>query len=66
MFPLFYVQLDSKRTSFMRKKGYLPVVNNGSVFRIQIAENEYQELEDRTWVLTTFKNMIFLDQCYWS
>lgn len=66
MFPLFYVQLDSKRTSFVRKEGYLPVLNYGSVFRIQIAENEYQELEDRTWVLTTFKNMIFLDQCYWS
>jgi hypothetical protein len=66
MFPLFYVQPKSRRTSFLRKEGYFPVVNHGSVFCIQVSEDEFEELQDRTWVTTTFKNMIFLDQCYWN
>ena len=65
MFPLFYVKPDSKKTSFCSRPGYMPVLKVGSTFMIQLPNNEFQPCEDETWVLTTFRNMVFLDQCYW-
>ncbi len=69
MFPLFYVDPDTKRTSFKPQKGYFPVVHNtssqGTQYVVQLENNLHQPLEDRDWVVKTFRQMIFLDQCYW-
>jgi hypothetical protein len=66
MFPLFYVQFGTKKTSFYQQPGYVPVLKKGSTFVVQLSEEDVRLCEDDTWVTTTFRNMMFLDQCYWS
>jgi hypothetical protein len=66
MFPLFYVNPHSKKTSLYRKPGYLPVLKQGAIFVIQSTDEEFQPCEDESWVVNTFRNMMFLDQCYWT
>ena len=66
MFPLFYVDPCSKNTSFSSKPGYLPIYRQGVGFVVQVAPDEFQPCENETWVLKTFRNMLFLEQCYWS
>lgn len=67
MFPLFYVGPDLRQQlSHAPQKGYMPVVKQGDVFGIITEDKEFKELEDQTWVVSTFKKMLFLDQCYWD
>lgn len=66
MFPLFYVDLTTKQTSFLPRPGYKPIFRQKKGYAVQLAPDEYQPCEDETWVLKTFRNMLFLEQCYWS
>lgn len=70
MFPLFYLHMPSRTAQFQRpvskdSKDYLPVFSYNGSYAVQVSNEEYKELEDREWVVKTYRQMLFLDQCYW-
>lgn len=65
MLPLFYFNPRNKSWSFDKKDGFLKVMRNNGMYGFVSPSEEFCQFEDQTWVVTQFKNMVFLDQCYW-
>lgn len=65
MLPLFYFNPRNKSWSFDKKEGFLKVTRNNGVYGFVSHTEEFCQFEDQSLVVTQFKNMVFLDQCYW-
>jgi hypothetical protein len=65
MLPFFYFNPQNKSFCLEKKEGVYQVTNNDKVYGFLSSNNEFFEFEDQNWVVTQFKNMVFLDQCYW-
>lgn len=65
MFPLFYYNPSHKRCKWNKEHGYVAVVIQQKTYGT-VENNEFKPLPDQSWVLRQFKNMVFLDECYWE
>lgn len=65
MFPLFYYHPVQKTFKWKKEPGCVQVVCHKSKYGT-LDDNEFRELPDQSRIVSQFKNMVFLDQCYWD
>lgn len=62
----FYFNPRQKTCSFTSKDGYVPIARFNNKYGFLLNNSDFKEFEDQQWIVTQFRNMVFLDQCYWK
>ena len=50
--------------SWYKKRDHVTVIYQKGKYGFEV-DNEFHEIPDQARVLTQFRHMIFLDECYW-